>query len=64
MAGIGSSIVSLLVYWIAFPTYGLIVYPKLATFPAWAFAHQHHPVNATLVANATKAVLNATLNLH
>lgn len=63
MAGIGSSVVSLLVYWLAFPTYGLIVYPELATFPDWGYKHQHHALNAT-IANATKAVLNATLNLH
>lgn len=50
MAGIGSSIVSLFVIWLAFPTWGLIVYPELATFPEWA-------QNMTLGAQAIKAVV-------
>lgn len=36
MAGIGSSLISLLTISMGFPTWGLIVYPKLSTFPLWA----------------------------
>lgn len=50
MAGIGSTLVSLFVLWLAFPTWGLIVYPELATFPDWA-------QNMTLAAKAVKAVV-------
>ncbi|XP_026466617.1 LOW QUALITY PROTEIN: protein I'm not dead yet-like [Ctenocephalides felis] len=35
-AGIGPSIVTLLVIWASFPTWGSVVYPELVTFPAWA----------------------------
>lgn len=49
MAGIGSSIITLLTVWLAFPTWGLIVYPKLNTFPEWA----------QIMANASKHVAPA-----
>lgn len=45
-AGIGPSIFTLLVVWLTFPTWGLIVYPDMATFPDWA--------RRTIVANITK----------
>lgn len=65
MAGIGSSIISLLTIWLAFPTWGLIVYPELASFPEWAaraanasrMAHGAAPL-----ANLTNAIVNATLH--
>lgn len=44
MAGIGSSLISLLTIWLAFPTWGLIVYPELSEFPSWA---EHHRIGAT-----------------
>lgn len=75
MAGIGSSLISLLAIWLAFPTWGLIVYPKLLTFPDWAYnmtlaakaikvASVALPANSTigLVANATNAIVNGTLH--
>lgn len=72
MGGIGSSIISLLTIWLAFPTWGSIVYPKLATFPDWAAAmvNSSLPIveapialNATTVlVNATTALVNATLH--
>lgn len=36
LAGIGPTIFTLLIVWISFPTWGAVVYPELATFPAWA----------------------------
>lgn len=72
MAGIGSSIISLITIWLAFPTWGLIVYPDLATFPEWAAKMANATqVAATvipssgslqLIANATNAILNGTLH--
>lgn len=65
MAGFGSTLISLLTIWLAFPTWGLIVYPELATFPEWAA----RIVNATNLAhgtaplaNVTAAIVNATLH--
>lgn len=34
--GIGPSIITLLTYWSTFPTYGIIFYGELNTFPEWA----------------------------
>lgn len=70
MAGIGSSIVSLLTIWLAFPTWGLIVYPELATFPAWAEALKYGTVpkalpasgSLQLLANVTNAIVNGTMH--
>ncbi|XP_052862119.1 protein I'm not dead yet-like [Anopheles cruzii] len=36
VAGIGPSVVTLLVMWASFPTWGAVIYPELATFPEWA----------------------------
>lgn len=75
MAGIGSSIISLVTIWLAFPTWGLIVYPKLLTFPGWAqnmtlaakalsAVSTALPANSPLglVANATNAIVNGTVH--
>ncbi|XP_055320042.1 protein I'm not dead yet [Sitodiplosis mosellana] len=76
MAGIGPSLISLLTIWLSFPTWGLIVYPKLTTFPAWARAMANAtklaaPVVAAaipssgslqMLANATNAVVNGTVH--
>lgn len=65
MGGIGSSIVSLLTIWLFFPTWGLIVYPKLATFPDWAAAMVNSSlpiVEAPIAINVTTALVNATLH--
>lgn len=47
IAGIGPTIFTLITVWATFPTWGLIVYPELATFPEWA------QVEAALAANRT-----------
>lgn len=76
MAGIGPSLISLLTIWLAFPTWGLIVYPELNTFPEWAAVMANAtkmaaPVVASaipsngslqLLVNATDAILNGTLH--
>lgn len=75
MAGIGSSIISLITIWLAFPTWGLIVYPELLTFPDWAHnmtlgakalkaVAPMLPANGAvqLVANVTNAIVNGTLH--
>lgn len=67
MGGIGPSIISLLTIWLAFPTWGLIVYPKLTTFPAWAvvMANASNPVVQAvtpIAINASTALVNATLH--
>lgn len=36
VAGIGPSLITLLVVWATFPTWGAIVYPKISEFPPWA----------------------------
>ncbi|XP_058830135.1 protein I'm not dead yet-like [Topomyia yanbarensis] len=36
LAGIGPTVITLLVMWIGFPTWGAIVYPDVNTFPEWA----------------------------
>lgn len=36
LAGIIPSIATLLVVWGTFPTWGILIYPELATFPEWA----------------------------
>ncbi|XP_055532218.1 protein I'm not dead yet-like [Wyeomyia smithii] len=36
VAGIGPSLITLLVMWLGFPTWGAIVYPEISTFPEWA----------------------------
>lgn len=66
MAGFGSTIISLLTIWLAFPTWGLIVYPELATFPEWAArmanATKLAHAASTPLANVTAAIVNATLH--
>lgn len=76
MAGIGPSLISLLTIWLSFPTWGLVVYPDLATFPDWAvkmaeaskIAAPHLaasiPLNGNLqlLVNATDAIFNGTLH--
>lgn len=69
MAGIGSSIVTLFTIWGAFPTWGVIVYPKLLSFPAWAqnltalrVAATAIPQTGSFLANATTALVNGTLH--
>ncbi|XP_058458743.1 protein I'm not dead yet-like isoform X2 [Malaya genurostris] len=36
LAGIGPTVITLLVMWLGFPTWGSIVYPDVNTFPEWA----------------------------
>ncbi|XP_055610398.1 protein I'm not dead yet-like [Uranotaenia lowii] len=36
IAGIGPSVITLLVMWLGFPTWGSVVYPDINTFPDWA----------------------------
>ncbi|XP_053689379.1 protein I'm not dead yet-like [Sabethes cyaneus] len=36
LAGIGPSLITLLVMWLGFPTWGAVVYPEINTFPEWA----------------------------
>lgn len=36
LAGIGPTIITLVVMWLGFPTWGSIVYPEINTFPDWA----------------------------
>ncbi|XP_037906790.1 protein I'm not dead yet-like [Hermetia illucens] len=36
IAGIGPTIITLLLIWITFPTYGLVIYPEMSKFPPWA----------------------------
>ena len=36
LAGIGPSIITLLLIWGSFPTYGALIYTDLGTFPEWA----------------------------
>lgn len=66
MAGIGSTLISLLTIWSFFPTWGLIVYPELTTFPDWArhISADVIPLNGTvqLLVNVTNVALNGTLH--
>lgn len=36
VAGIGPTVITLLVMWLGFPTWGAIVYPEVNSFPDWA----------------------------
>lgn len=45
IAGIGPTIISIIVLFIFCQTWGLVVYPNLTTFPDWA---RPVPLNATL----------------
>ncbi|XP_055604582.1 protein I'm not dead yet-like [Uranotaenia lowii] len=36
IAGIGPKIITIMVIWIAFPIWGLVIYPEAADFPDWA----------------------------
>lgn len=76
MAGIGPSLITLFTVWLSFPTWGIIVYPKLLTFPDWAVKIANvtkvaAPVVAAaipssgslqMLANATNAIVNGTLH--
>lgn len=35
-AGLGPTIICLLLLWALFPTWGVVIYPELTTFPTWA----------------------------
>lgn len=60
MAGIGSSLISLLTISMGFPTWGLIVYPKLDTFPEWAQLLRSN-MTANMTANMTVGAAATTL---
>lgn len=62
MAGIGSSLISLLTISMGFPTWGLIVYPKLTTFPLWA-QEMRANMTANITANMTATVGAAVTTL-
>lgn len=69
IAGIGPSLVTLFSVWAFFPSWGLIIYPEMATFPAWASkgvlaASRLLPAPAAvnIASNITSAVLNGTLH--
>lgn len=36
LAGIGPTLITLVVMWLGFPTWGSVVYPEINTFPDWA----------------------------
>lgn len=55
IAGIGPTIISIIVLFVFCQTWGAVVYPGLTSFPDWA-----HPVNN--ITNITTAVLNATIS--
>lgn len=38
IAGIGPTLITLLVVWLSFPTYGSLIYTDLDKFPDWAHA--------------------------
>lgn len=38
LAGIGPTLITLLIIWASFPTWGALIYPELNTFPDWAKA--------------------------
>lgn len=62
MAGIGSSLISLLTISMGFPTWGLIVYPKLKEFPLWALKLRAN-MTANMTANITATVGAAVTTL-
>lgn len=35
-AGLGPTVICILLMWILFPTWGLVIYPELNSFPDWA----------------------------
>lgn len=35
-AGIGPTVICLLLLWILFPTWGLVIYPEISEYPEWA----------------------------
>lgn len=68
MGGIGSSLITMLTIWLAFPAYGEWLY-EMSEFPDWAKNHTicmnmiapkaAHGV-ATVLMNATQSIVNAT----
>lgn len=60
LGGIGPTIITLIVVWATFPTWGVIVYPELAEFPAWAMTNWTGvPIPA--IASTIAPILNATV---
>ncbi|XP_062550590.1 protein I'm not dead yet-like isoform X2 [Armigeres subalbatus] len=45
LAGIGPALITLLVMWVGLPTWGVVVYPEINTFPDWAI---HEMANVSL----------------
>lgn len=44
-AGMGPTIICLLLLWFLWPTWGMVVYPEFATFPQWLTSRSLIPMN-------------------